>query len=334
MTTDGGQLKVAATDLELGVTTHIGAKVRQAGTVTLPARLLVDFVGNNPDETITITTDGAQATLTSDHHTASLNGMDASEFPLIPPPGKTAAVTLPALALKRLLGDVLYAAAIDDARPVLGGVFLRLTDKTLVGAATDSYRLAERTIPLQAAAATPLDLIVPTRSVAEIIRVLPDDERPVDLAKTEHQLSLVFESTQIVSRLVDGTFPDYHQIIPSEATTVVTVARSELVAAVKMADLFARDAAHHIRWQSGPDTGVTLRATSSAAGQNETTVDGTVTGEACQIAFNAKYLLDALGVIKTEQVQIGLVGPDRPGVLRGVGDDHSLGLVMPLRLDA
>lgn len=347
LATEKGQLKLAATDLELGVTTWVGAKVDDEGTMTLPARLLVDFVANNPDTTLTITTAGTEATITSDRHTAVLKGMDSSEFPLIPPPGKAVIAAVSSATLKQALGDVLYAAAIDDARPVLAGVSFVVKDGLLTLAATDSYRLAERQIALAAPsgkkekaaamASTNVALILPARAVAELVRILPDRDERVEIGQSANQLSFVLDGLQVVSRLIEGTFPDYAQIIPKEATTTLTASRAELIAGVKMADLFARDAAHHVRLAIAPggeQQGLTILAASSSAGENTARVTGEVTGDAITMAFNAKYLLDALNVLHAEQVRIECSGVDRPGIFRPVGDSDYLSLVMPLRLEA
>ncbi|MGI6103659.1 MAG: DNA polymerase III subunit beta [Patescibacteria group bacterium] len=332
--TDGGRLKLAATDLEVGVTTWIGAKVSGEGSVTLPARLFVDFVTSNTDETLELSVSGYEATVKSPHYNATLNGMDANDFPLIPPPGKDEVAVVPAATLRRALQGTLYAAAVDDTRPVLNGVFLKVEGTTLTLAATDSYRLAERRIELTKGPKELVTLILPARAAAELVRILPETEDEVALTLSANQLSLAVQDTQVVSRLIEGVYPDYTQIIPKEIGTSVTLARAELAAAVKMSSLFARDSAGHIRLKFLPDKGLDIEAVSPSAGKNTATIQAEVTGEALEVAFNAKYVLDALNALTAPQVVLSSTGVDRPGILRPVGDDTSLALVMPLRLDA
>ncbi len=332
--TKDGQLRLAATDLEIGVVTVIGAKVAAEGAITLPARLLVDFVTNNTDRTLQIGVAQGEATIHSDRHAATVKGMDAGDFPLIPSVNDAQAVTVPAAALRSGLRDVLFAAAVDDARPVLNGICVLLRDKQLILAATDSYRLAERKIPLTATPAAEASLLLPVRAAAELARILPDGEAPVTLHFNANQISVEVENTQIVSRLIDGTFPDYTQIIPVASSTTVSMDKAELIAAVRMASLFARDASHNIRLAVAPPTGCTISAVSSAVGQNTATVAATASGEPIEIAFNAKFVLDALNALGGETVVLTLSGTDRAGVFRAEGDDRYLSLVMPLRTDA
>lgn len=330
--TKDGQLRLAATDLEIGVVTTIGAKVTTDGAITLPARLLVDFVLNNTDPTLQIGVTQGEANIHSERHVATVKGMDASEFPLIPSVTDAQSITLPAKQLRTGLRDVLFAAAVDDARPVLNGICIHLREKLMILAATDSYRLAERRIPLKGTVPE-ASLLLPVRAAQELTRILPDTDQEVTFQFNTNQCSLNVDNTQIVSRLIDGTFPDYTQIIPTTATTTVSLDRNELIAAVRMASLFARDASHNIKCSVLPPTGCTITAMSTTIGQNTATVAATSTGESIDIAFNAKYLLDALNALGGDTVRLSLSGTDRAGVFHAEEDDNYLSLVMPLRTD-
>ncbi len=330
--TEDGQLKLAATDLELGVTTFVRAKVEEEGSITLPARLLVDFLANATDPTLTIRTKDQEASIQSEHYQATLKGMDASEFPLIPAVKEATTLTIESAAFRRALQDVLFAAAVDDTRPVLNGVCLVAADRQLTLAATDSYRLAERRVALAESATG--TAIIPSRTAAELARILPETDASVTVALAENQLALSLEETSIVSRLIEGTFPNYSQIIPSDASTMVTLDRTELLNAVKVASFFARDTAHNVRVVVEPPTTFGIHAVSAAVGENTTNIPAQISGEAVSIAFNAKYLLDAINAIRSESVQLEFSGVDRPGVLHPVGDDQYLSLVMPLRVDS
>ncbi|MBI2589867.1 DNA polymerase III subunit beta [Candidatus Berkelbacteria bacterium] len=334
LSAESGQLKLSATDLEIGVITFIGAKVKTEGAITLPARLLVDFVTSNTDATLTFSFKGTEATLRSDRYEAVIHGLDPSEFPPIPAPSAKSNIRVPAMILRRALQDTVFAAAIDDARPVLNGLYLSASERELVLAATDSYRLAEKRLKLAEALNKPMAAILPARVVIELGRILPDSEQEVTLSLAENQLSLEFDQTQVVSRLIEGTFPDYRQIIPVKSATTITAERSQLIAAVRMASLFARDASHQVRLAAKAPEMLRLTAVSSAVGKNQATAPAEVAGDPVEIAFNAKFLLDALNVIHTDTIKLELAGTDRPGVLRPEGETDYLSLVMPLRVDA
>lgn len=332
-----GQLQLSATDLEIGVTTSVGAKVQQSGSITIPARLFVDFVSNNTDETISLTVNGTEITLTSDHYTARIPGLEATDFPSIPHRSGDERIHLKAKALRGAFEDVTFAAAFDDSRPVLNGVLVSVHKKGLTVVATDSYRLAERTLSLDATVSEPRKVIVPSRSASELIRLLPStDEGDASLTLTTGQLGIEFGETQVISRLVEGTYPDYTQIIPTKPTTTVTARRADCQAAVKMANLFARDASHHIRLVVGASQSdpLSIKAVSANVGTNQATIEAEVDGEPIESAVNATFLQDALNATTGELVTFAFVGADRPVVIRGQGETHYLNLVMPLRLDA
>ncbi len=330
-----GTLQLAATDLEVGVMTHVGAKVKGEGTITLPARLLVDFITHNTDDTVTIQAESVDAKLYSERYQATIKGMDAADFPLIPEAGKQHTTTLPASVVKDALTDVAFAAATGDARPVLNGVLMRFAGGQLTLAATDSYRLAERTVPLPSKVSADIQAIIPSRSVAELIRLLPGDETvPVTIALAASQLSLEFEQTRVVSRLVEGTYPDYAQIIPKEPTTIATGRLADIAQAVTMANLFARDVAHHVRLHIDPARGtLDLRAAGGAAGTSAARIPADLSGEPLEIAFNARFLLDALSSMSGDTAVLNFQGADRPVVVTELDRTDYINLVMPLRLD-
>lgn len=329
-----GEVRFAATDLEVGVTTAVGAKVSHEGALTLPARLLVDFMTHNTDETVSVSAENTDALLKSDRYQAVIKGMDAAEFPLIPEPGKSETTSLPASMLKRGLADVAFAAAFDDSRPVLNGVLMRFSGSTLVLAATDSYRLAERTITLPKKVSSDVQAIVPSRCVAELVRLLPDSEEvSVRVSLTSSQLSLEFEQTRVVSRLVEGTYPDYAQIIPTKPTTTATGRLADVTQAVKMASLFARDVAHHVRFHIDPKKGTfEVKVAGNAAGTSAATVAAELDGESLEIAFNARFVLDALSSLSGETITLKFQGTDRPVVVSQPDRADYFNLVMPLRL--
>lgn len=331
--TESGRLKLAATDLEIGVTTWLGAKVSEEGAITLPARLLVDVVANTNNTTLDLQLKGTELTLSSEQHTAVIRGVEATDFPLIPKVEVSDTVSLPSAQFRQGLAAVAFAAALDDTRPVLNGVLVKASGNSLILAATDSYRLAERVLSFPQTFAREVAGIVPARTVTELIRILPNTDEMLTLKFAPNQLALELDSMEIVSRLIEGNYPDYRQILPTATPTVATLERKELTSAVKMASLFARDSANNIKVTVTPPTGLTVQAVSATLGQDTASLPAQVSGEAVEIAFNARYLQDALSALEGDTVRLELTGADRPGILKPEKDDGYFNLVMPLRTE-
>lgn len=329
--TDENGLRLAATDLEIGITTWLRAKVKKNGAITLPARLLTDFITSNNDPTLNISLIQNDVTIQSEKYKATIKGMSAADFPIIPSPGKEKLAIIESKVLKSGLQDVLYAAALNDSRPVLNGIFFSFKDGYLTLVSTDSYRLAERIIPF-GKQAKEYSLIAPVRLAGELIRILPDSSDEVNLTLNENQLSLEFLDTQIVSRLIEGSFPEYKQIIPQAKATEIIVEKSSLLNAVKISDFFARDAAHNIKFKIEKKQ-LLVTTSSSQLGQNTAQVTAEVHGELMEIAFNAKFILDALNAVREDKVCLKVFGSDRPMVIEPLKDENYFNLVMPLRID-
>lgn len=329
--TEGGRLRLTTTDLEVGLTTWIRAKVDTEGAFTVPARLLVDFVSNNTDDQLTLELKGETLAIRSAHHQVTINGIPESEFPLIPAVTGATEFTLPVATVKEMVSQTLFAAATDDTRPVLAGVLFAALESTLTIAATDSYRLAERKITLSAPAASPIRAIVPHRSLAELQRMLPA-EGDVTFAFMENQVQLTVNDRELVSRLIDGNFPDYQQIIPKKPATTTIVNRSALIDAVRMASFFARDSSNHVK-AAVADRAMTISAVSAQLGQSQSTLEIESSGEPLEIAYNAKFLLDVLQVMAGPTLSIEFSGPVAPSLLTDPAIPDAQFIVMPLRTE-
>lgn len=331
LTTEDGGIRMSTTDLEIGVSTWIGAKVESEGTITVPARLLLDFISNNNDPTLSIKIDSGEIVIKSERYNAQINGMDAADFPLIPPPGDKKLFSLNSGIFKKALKDIAFSAAVNDSRQVLNGILLRVKSKELLVAGTDSYRLAERVVILDKKAQSELELIIPSRLVLELVRILPDDGE-LELTLNQNQISFEFASTRVVSRLIEGKYPDYGQIIPKEPQTVVTLDKFELLQAVKVADFFARDNSHNIKILTS-DNRILIKAVSANVGKNESQVKADIDGDNVEVAFNAKFIIDGLNALESEKIALEFFGADRPMILRPIGDKNYFNLVMPLRIE-
>src|SRR5712692_7291245 len=341
MATDHGRLKLAATNLEIGINCWIDAQILEEGATTVPAKLLTDFVNSLPPTTVEITEAGETHTLNVKvpGRSANIKGLDASEFPLIPSAeGGEAPVALDAALLKEMIAEVAFAAADDDSRPVFTGVLVQVSDGKLTFAAADAFRLAVRIAELPGDDHPHGDILVPARTLTELARILPT-EGQVQMIVTPNRSQVLFHTEQIdlVSRLIEGNFPNYRQIIPKEHTTRAVVETKTFADRVKSAALFARDSSNitRIKINGGDSSGlepgtVTVEATAEDLGDNVGVLNAAVDGPEQQIIFNVRYLSEVLAVIGTPEVAIEVNAPTKPGVIKPVGSADYTYVIMPM----
>lgn len=330
--TDKGRLRLSATDLEIGVSTYVGAKVDKDGDITLPARLLGEFIATNPDDTVTIESKDTDATLTSKHYKATIKGIEASEFPAIPEISPEFEAEVNISDFKTAIAQSVFASAIDETRPILSGVLIKIDGNEFKLVATDSFRLAEKTLRLDKKVNRKIQVVVPARTMIEIARLLEEATGTVRLRVGENQVAFSAGDIYLVSRIIEGAFPDYEQIIPREIPIHATIDRNELINAMKMSTLFARDAANNIKVKLTKSE-MEILATSPQLGENVSKVKTETKGEDLEIAFNAKYFLDALLVMGGKQIDVGFVGKLNPCVLKNPSDKSFLCIIMPLRVE-
>jgi len=340
LATDHGRLRLSATNLELGISCWIGAKIDEEGAITVPARTFVDLVNALPNDTVSM--DLAVRTLTLNVRCAAFNNdikcIDAQEFPPFPTVEADNGLTLNVEDLRQMISQVVLAASTDDARPVLTGVLIEMSGNTMTLAAADGFRLSVRTAQL-AEKAPASKAIVPARALAELGRILSDGEETVTMTLPPNRGQVIFRSknVELVSQLIDGTFPDYRSIIPTSYTTRSVLSTSAFLKACKAADIFAREAAHSARLHVAPGSQlepgkVEITATAAETGSNETMVDATVDGSAIDIAFNVRFLVEVLNVIDTPNVALETNSTSSPGVIKPVGREDFLHVVMPMHL--
>ncbi len=330
--TEKGRLRLAATDLEVGVQMWVGGKVTKDGTLTIPARLMIDFVTTNTDPTIFLSTEGTTLHLKSDHFSANIKGIDANEFPLMPEVKAIYEVTVLVSEFREAIQQTVFATAIDETRPVLTGVLFKATESQTRLVATDSYRLAERSFKVRGKQPI-FSVIVPARTLQEVQRMLHDTLETMQIVIGESQILFRFGETEFISRLIDGIFPDYEQIIPKQTTTTIDLERQNFSQVMKMASFFARESANNVQVKVQAGKGIEVTAISPQLGDTTSQLPGQVQGEALEIAFNAKFILDALAVFPSDEIQLELSGKLQPGVLRPKGRKDYLYLLMPLRID-
>jgi DNA polymerase-3 subunit beta len=342
--TDHGRLKLSATNLEIGINCWVDAQIHEEGTTTVKAKTLTDFVNSLPQASVDITVpEGTNVmNVKSLRSSAHIKGMDASEFPLIPSAeGGEEPVLLDAALLKEMIEEVAFAAADDDSRPVFTGVLVQVSDEKITFAAADAFRLAVRVAPLPGDDHPRGDILIPARTLTELARILPP-EGPVQMIVTPNRSQVLFHTEQLdlVSRLIEGTFPNFRQIIPKEHSTRAVVETKEFAAAVKSAALFARDSSNITRVKINPGDSnglepgaITIEATAEDLGDSTSIVNAAIDGPELQIIFNVKYLADVLAVIGTPEVALEANAPTRPGVVRPVGSADYTYVIMPMHIN-
>lgn len=339
MATDGDRLKISATNLDIAISTWIDASVAEEGAITLPAKLVSEFVDTLPGGQVDIAVKrgGNTAHVQSGRFEANVRGMPADDFPAIPDATEPAAASVPPALLKEMIEQVAFATAADDTRPMLTGVLATFSDQTLTFAATDGFRLAIRTGELSATAAGDFSAIIPARTLTELARILPDGEEPVELTVTPNRNQIIFRAPDlhVVSRLLEGNFPNYRQIIPSKFATKIVVNTGDLLKATKIASFFSRDNSNAITLevQPGGEAGVGNIVVSGAAaelGDDRGEIDAVVNGGEARVQFNSRYVSDVLGVIESPQVGLEISGPNSAAVFRPIDSVDYTHVVMPM----
>jgi DNA polymerase-3 subunit beta len=341
LATEEGRLKLAATNLEIGITCWIGTKVEDEGSITVPARTLLDFVNTLPNEKIHLTLDSRRQSLNlkCESFTSDIKGVDAQEFPVLPSAAVGEGLALNVVDLREMITQTTIAAATDDTRPVLTGVLVRLEGDQLTLAAADGFRLSMRNAKLSAPVRESVSVIIPARALSELARLIGDQDETVWMVLPTGRGQAVFrlKETELSSSLIDGTFPDFQPIIPRSFNTRAVVSTAQFLKACKAADIFARQASHSARITMTPGAEslpgrLQVNATAAETGAGETIIDATVEGPALEIAFNVKYMVDVLTVVNTPNVALETTGPASPGVIRPVGRDDFIHVIMPMHL--
>ena len=332
-------LTLAATNLEITITCDVAAEVSEEGSITVPARLLAEFVSSLPSDTINISlpADGRTLELKCARYNARINGMDAKDFPKMPAVSDGLNIKIEPDALRLAIGQVVFAAATEDSRPVLTGVQADFTEGGLTLAAADGFRLAVHKTKLPKPLAEDMSLIIPAKSLSELNRLLADQEKTIDIAINSSRSQILFnlKGVQMVSQLISGAFPNYSQLIPQGHNTRAVVSHTDFLRATKSASIFARDGSGIVRVQivpkaEGADAKIMISAQAEELGDNVSELDAEVEGEEAKIAFNSKYLSDVLSVISQEKVILETTGSSSPGVIKPVGDDNYIHIVMPM----
>ncbi len=344
--TEDSKLKLSATNLEIAITCWFGTVVEEEGAITVPARLLNEFVSSLPSGRIDLKLTDHSLHLECARVEANISGLDAEDFPPIPEVGDGLTYEIAPEDLRLAINQVVFATATEDTRPVLTGVSAELEGDTMTMAAADGFRLAIHKAPLATPAKEKLEVIIPGRSLTELGRLLAEQEEPVLIAVSPTKSQILFRlndvtigetkaRVELVSQLLQGTFPNYRQLIPQTYSTRAIASTSDFLRATRTAAIFARDGSGIVRLQvmtgaQDQPGKISISARSEQIGDNVGEIDAEVEGEASKIAFNGRYVTDVLGVIHEDNIALETTTPSSPGVIHPIGSERYMHIIMPM----
>jgi DNA polymerase-3 subunit beta len=329
--TDGNRLLIAATNLEIASTQYIGAKIVKPGSITVPARLISEFVSSLPKDTVELKIVGENIHITCGKYHSIINGVIADDFPELPTINEASSVTysLNTEEFKQAISQTIITSSSDSTRPVLTGVYWHSHEGWIYLAATDGYRLSERRL---VETKSEVAAIIPTTTLQEVLRSVDDSVDTIDVLFDESQVRFRINDAEVISRLVDGNFPDYRQLIPPTSDITATMNKSEFTRVTKVAGLFARESGGSVTVTVDADAkSVSLHSIASEFGENTSELDAEVIGSG-QITLNSRYLSEALGVLDATTITLSFNGKLSPCILKSTEKDTNYyHVIMPLK---
>ncbi|HSO27956.1 MAG TPA: DNA polymerase III subunit beta [Anaerolineales bacterium] len=340
--TDEGRLRLSATNLELGITCWIGAKIEEDGSTTVPARTFTDLVSTLSDQQVEMSLTVRTQTLNirSGASNTNLKCIDAQEYPPMPVTSPEEGLRIEAADFKEMVQQVALAASTDEARPILTGVLVRVQDNQMTLAAADGFRLSVRKAELAAPAPRPINAVIPARAMSELARIAGDGELVMNINPGRGQVIFRAKDIELASQLIEGSFPDFEQIIPKRCDTRAVLSTSAFLKACRQAEIFAREGSHIARIQITPGGelqpgAVEISGQSEETGSSQNIVDASIEGNSLIIAFNVRFLREVLDVVRSPNVALETTSDTSPGVIRPVGPQNGsefLHVIMPMHL--
>lgn len=331
---EDNKIILSSTNLEIGIRVTIRGKVEETGEFTLPAQLFANYVNLLSTDKVDCVLEGKEFSITASDQKTIIKGDNSTDFPLLPSVEKERAYTISKKDFEVGLQQTVVAASVDETRPEIAGVLFNFSTTELILAATDSYRLAERKINLTPASHTePIKVILPQRAAQELLRITQaSTTEHISLYVTDSQLACDIDDTEFVSRVIEGNFPDYEQIIPTHGITTAIIKTDEFIKAVKGAALFSKTGINDIKLTFTPDSNTLyINAVNAQLGENTTTLACNLSGSENSIVFNYRYLLDGLQQLRYPEAELMIVDPMSPGVLRPVETGQYLYIIMPIK---
>ncbi|HYF10404.1 MAG TPA: DNA polymerase III subunit beta [Candidatus Paceibacterota bacterium] len=328
--TEGQNVIIKSTNLDLGVELSFGAKVEGEGETAVPASVLNNYLSSAPDtQTVVLSTKEGGLSLSSKEGSTFIKSHPPEEFPLIPAVPKDSVFRIKASDIVQGLRAVWYSSSVSSVKPELASVYIYQSGGSIFFVATDSFRLAEKQI-INKSKADFAPILIPYKNISEIIRVLEDTDEEVEVAVTKNQISFSFPGTYLTSRVIEGVFPDYRQIIPKEFTTEATLLKQDLLNTLRLVNIFA-DKFNQVSFKVSPGKReLEVSSRNSDVGESVEKLGGAMRGEDLEIHFNYKYVADCFQSIPSDSVTLRFTGPHKPLLIGGSGDNSFTYLVMPM----
>ena len=324
--TSNNLLSISATNLSLAITHSIGAKISQDGSITVPARLMQDYISSLPGGIIELEVENNKLKIKAKNYTSTINGISADDYPEMPLIEKPSKFTIQSNSLKEALSEVVLVASNDETRPILTGVLFDSSQNGFLIAATDSYRLAEKKLT---SLKKEFKLLIPASSIQDLLRILPDENTTINVDYDDNQIKFNVNEIQLLTRLLSGQYPDYQALIPKKFEIKAKINKQSMVSIVKIANLFARETAGSIKINVKANL-IEINSIASQIGENNSSTEAETEGEG-EITLNAKYLLDALNVIDSNKIDFSFNGKLDPILVTPSNKKDYLHIIMPLK---
>jgi len=329
--TENGLLNISSTNLEIAITTHIRCKIEEEGETTVLAKTIIELINNLPNQNINIETISGELKIEAENYHTSIKTISSEEFPLIPNLEKIKTFSLKSDEIKNSINQVVYAASKNQTQPELSGVLFKIEGEELKIVATDRYRLAEKTIPITKKDTEDQSLIIPQKTVIELSRIIGNKDQLVEMVSNDSQVSFEVGGTKIISRLVEGQYPDYTQIIPSGFPVKISTKKQTLVEALKASGIFSQNNNSVKLEYNSEQQKLVLSAESQDLGKSLVELDAKVEGGSGAVILNNHYVLDCLPGIESEEVEIKIVDDNSPSLITPAGKNDYIYLVMPIK---
>ncbi len=331
-----GRIRLAATDYETFITTYVGGSVEAEGKAAVPAKLLREFVSTLAPAPIEAVFKDEVLHVVSQKTKVKFNSVDPADFPEVPAfDDAVSCLHIDPKTFEQAVSYVAFAAALDSTRPIFSGVLLQYADGVLTVAASDGFRLSEKVLTLEESAMPDFSIVLPSRVLMEIARIFASSGESVRFSFNEDSNRALFasEDTTISTGVLEGQFPDYKRIIPTETTLKAQVLATPLLEAVKLASIFAADQTNSVKLVFNPEGSITISSSAQETGDHQSQFEAVIEGEGLEVIFNSKYLLDFLNNVKTEQLVMETTGNNAPCLIKPRGEEGFLHLIMPIRVE-
>jgi DNA polymerase-3 subunit beta len=331
--TENGRIKLAATDLETTIVTYTGGSIENEGSITVPARLLKEFVANLSPNTLSINLANDILHVTSDKTKSKFNGITAKDYPELPNfTHSDKSVDLDPKTFNHAVAVVAFASGTDESRPIFTGILLNVKDGKLTIAATDGFRLSEKTIDVETD--KEFSVVIPAKTLLEVSKIFANAEEPIKLGLSEKENMAVFYSgdTYIATRVLDGQYPEYKRIIPTETVLKVNLNTEDFVEAVKLTNIFAKEGSGPIKLVFDPEGKIKITSLTGESGEHESNIEAEVEGPLTEVAFSSKYLLDFLNNVKSPRMDFHTNGSLTPCILKADNHENFVHIIMPVQM--